>query len=138
MLNCPSNLLIFYDVDFWYGKVASPIGLSFLHYSLTFLIHSSVYPFCLNVSLKREISPFAFFCFTLLAGYLLGLLVDPEDEDSTFLRKVGGILTHYMTLHPRRQYSSQSLRREPQIQLFISFVSYCVLLYAPVKQACTC
>jgi hypothetical protein len=35
----------------------------------------------------------------LIHGYLIGLLLDPEDEDSTFLRNVGGLLLDYTVLH---------------------------------------
>jgi hypothetical protein len=35
------------------------------------------------------------------ADFLLGMLLDPEDGDDTFLRNVGGLLMHYTALHPR-------------------------------------
>jgi hypothetical protein len=36
------------------------------------------------------------------AGFLLGLLFDPEDGGDTFLRNVASLLTDYMALYPRR------------------------------------
>jgi hypothetical protein len=42
----------------------------------------------------------------ILAGYLLGLFLDPEDGGSTFLRNVSELLSNYTVLHPRREYSS--------------------------------
>jgi hypothetical protein len=38
----------------------------------------------------------------LLAGFMLGLLFDPEDGDTTFHQSVGGLLLDYTALHPRR------------------------------------
>jgi hypothetical protein len=42
-----------------------------------------------------------YFCL-LFAGYLLGLLFDPEDGGDTFLRKVSEFLPDYTALHFRR------------------------------------
>jgi hypothetical protein len=38
----------------------------------------------------------------LHAGFLLGLLFDPEDEGEMFLRKLGLFSTDYTALYPRR------------------------------------
>jgi hypothetical protein len=53
------------------------------------------------------------------ASWLLGLLLDPEDGGSTFLRNVGKLLPDYITSHPRRWNSSESTPRERQISLII-------------------
>jgi hypothetical protein len=42
----------------------------------------------------------------LLAGCILGLLCDPEEGSSMFLRSIGEIIPDYTTSHSRRQYSS--------------------------------
>jgi hypothetical protein len=39
---------------------------------------------------------------------LLGLPFNPENEGSTFLCNIGGLLLDYMTLQPRRYCSSKS------------------------------
>jgi hypothetical protein len=39
------------------------------------------------------------------AGFLLGLLFDPEDGRDMFLRNVGGLPMAYTTLYPRRYKS---------------------------------
>jgi hypothetical protein len=39
---------------------------------------------------------------TLLAGFLLGLLFDPEDGGSVFLQNVVVLLSDYIALYPRR------------------------------------
>jgi hypothetical protein len=38
----------------------------------------------------------------LLAGFVLGLLFDPEDGSSTLLRNIGGIPPDYTALQTRR------------------------------------
>jgi hypothetical protein len=44
-----------------------------------------------------------------LPGYLLGLLVDPEEGGSTFHQNVGQFLPHFMALYPRRYHSSKRI-----------------------------
>jgi hypothetical protein len=44
-------------------------------------------------------------CCLLHAGFLLGLLFDPENRDDMFLRNVGWLSTVYTALHPRRQHT---------------------------------
>jgi hypothetical protein len=41
-------------------------------------------------------------CRFLLAGFLLDLLLDIEDEGSNFVRNFHELLPNYMALHPRR------------------------------------
>jgi hypothetical protein len=43
-----------------------------------------------------------FVCCLLLAGYVLGLLFDPEDGDSTFPRNVNQLLPDYTKSIPRK------------------------------------
>jgi hypothetical protein len=45
----------------------------------------------------------------LLAGFLLGLLFNPENGGNMFLQDTSGLLLDHMAVHPRRQYSSYSL-----------------------------
>jgi hypothetical protein len=45
-------------------------------------------------------------CSLLSADFLLGLLFNPEDNESTSLQNSGELLPDYTVLHPRRQYSS--------------------------------
>jgi hypothetical protein len=42
-------------------------------------------------------------CYHLHAGFLLGILFDPEDGDDMFLRIFSSMSTNYMVLYPRRQ-----------------------------------
>jgi hypothetical protein len=51
-----------------------------------------------------------------IAGFFLCLLFDREEGCGTILRRVGCLLPDYTTLHPRRQFSSQSPLWDPQIQ----------------------
>jgi hypothetical protein len=44
--------------------------------------------------------------FTLLAGYLFGILFDAEDGETTFLQSVTELLPDCTTFLPRRYYSS--------------------------------
>jgi hypothetical protein len=39
--------------------------------------------------------------------FLLQLFFDPEDGGSIYHRNIGGLLSDYEVLHPRRQYSSR-------------------------------
>jgi hypothetical protein len=43
-------------------------------------------------------------CRLLLAGFLFGILFDPEDGGIAFLRSVGGLVPNYTTFHSRRYY----------------------------------
>jgi hypothetical protein len=38
----------------------------------------------------------------LRAGFLLGLVFDPEDGSDIFLRNIGSLSTAYMALYPRK------------------------------------
>jgi hypothetical protein len=49
-------------------------------------------------------------------GFLLALHTNPECGDSTFRRNVCELLSDYMELPPRRQYSSPSLLSQSQIK----------------------
>jgi hypothetical protein len=42
----------------------------------------------------------------LIAAFLFGLLLTPEDYSDTFLQNVGEIPLNYTTLQPSRSYSS--------------------------------
>jgi hypothetical protein len=44
------------------------------------------------------------------AGFLLGLLVDPDDGGDVFLRNVGWLSTGYIAFYPRRHNSSRYTR----------------------------
>jgi hypothetical protein len=55
---------------------------------------------------KRETSRA---CSLLYAGYLLGLLVNPEDRGHMFIRNIGLVSTAYTKLYPSR-YNSQFSR----------------------------
>jgi hypothetical protein len=46
-----------------------------------------------------------FSCRLLYAGYLLGLLVNPKDRGTMFLRNVGEILSDYIVIYPSIWYS---------------------------------
>jgi hypothetical protein len=52
---------------------------------------------------------------THLAGFLLGLLVNPEDESNSFIENIDELIPYYTALHPRKFQSSQSPLSEPQI-----------------------
>jgi hypothetical protein len=54
-----------------------------------------------------DVTPCSEFYLLLASCWLLGLLSDPEDWGSIFLRNFGE-LPDYTTSHPRRQYSSQA------------------------------
>jgi hypothetical protein len=56
----------------------------------------------------------AIICRLFLLLFLLGLLFDPEDGCSAFLRNVGGLLPDYTALQPRRS--------DPTVQYASSFV----------------
>jgi hypothetical protein len=43
---------------------------------------------------------------SMVSGFMLGLLFNPEDGGSTFLQNVGQLSTHYMVLHPKEWYFS--------------------------------
>jgi hypothetical protein len=43
-------------------------------------------------------------CCQLLAGFLLDLLLEPEDGGNTFLWNIGALLPDYTVLRPRRWY----------------------------------
>jgi hypothetical protein len=41
-------------------------------------------------------------CYLLHAGFLLGIVFDPEDGGNIFPRNVGSFSTDYTALYPRR------------------------------------
>jgi hypothetical protein len=60
-------------------------------------------------------SPLALLVTCFHTGILLGLFVNLEDGGDLFLWYISWLSTDYMTLHPRRQYSSQPPLWETQI-----------------------
>jgi hypothetical protein len=60
-------------------------------------------------------------CF--LAGFLLGLFLDPENGSDMFLRNVAWLSMDYTTLYPRRQNTSYSFRFYNTTKLGLAFQS---------------
>lgn len=58
---------------------------------------------CLSVCANGD---FHSSCCSILVGYLLGLLFDPEDGGSTVLRNIGKLSPQYMSPHLTRQINT--------------------------------
>jgi hypothetical protein len=58
-----------------------------------------------GVTYERTVPIIGSVCNLPLAGFFLGLLLNPEDVGSTFLRNISGHLPDYTALHMRQQYS---------------------------------
>jgi hypothetical protein len=55
---------------------------------------------------RRFGETYLIFGFPLPGGFLLGLLLNPEDGGDIFLQNVGCLSTDYTALYPKRQNSS--------------------------------
>jgi hypothetical protein len=55
-----------------------------------------------NITTFSPMKVKTFSCCLLEVGFLLGLLLNPEDEGGMFLRNVGSLSTDYTLLYPRR------------------------------------
>jgi hypothetical protein len=59
-----------------------------------------------HFSVKNGLTVFQYFhiFYLFLFSILLGLFMDPEDGGSAFLRKFGGLISGYISIHLNRQY----------------------------------